>query len=303
MKFSIQGNKLNNRNMENQTTLRLIYPQWQGGIVAHWVPDIPADDVSRGYYLGSHLLNYLAPQSGQNTVEVPVSLDINDREEENGICSYQAIFRQTKAALDILNDESPERIITLGGDCAVSVVPFTYLAAKYPDDVAIIWIDAHPDVTLPHDDYKGYHAMALTACLGLGDKEIMNTLPAKIDASKVLIVGLRSWDEGMHERQAKLGIKGVSPQEVAENSNLVMDWLKNTGASRVVIHFDMDVLDPAEIIAAIGTDPNGMKIAEAVRLINDISSTYDLIGLTVAEPMPRVAIKLRNMLDQLPLLK
>lgn len=288
--------------MENQTTLRLIYPQWQGGIVAHWVPDIPADDVSRGYYLGSHLLNFLAPQSGQRTVEVPVSLDINDREEENGISSYQAIFRQTKAALEILNDESPERIITLGGDCSVSIVPFTYLAAKYPDDVAIIWIDAHPDVTLPYDDYKGYHAMALTACLGLGDKEIMNTLPAKIDASKALIVGLRSWDEGMHERQSELRIKGLSPQEVADNNNPVMDWLKNTGVSRVVIHFDMDVLDPAEIIAAIGTDPNGMKIAEVVRLINDISSTYDLVGLTVAEPMPRVAIKLRNMLEQLPLL-
>lgn len=283
--------------------LRLIYPQWQGGIVAHWVPDIPADDVSRGYYLGSHLLNYLAPQSGQKKVEVPVSLDINDREEENGINSYQAIFRQTKAALEILKEENPERIVTLGGDCAVSVVPFTYLAAKYPNDVAIVWIDAHPDITMPNDDYKGYHAMALTACLGLGDKEIMNTLPAKIDASIALIVGLRSWDEGMRERQNELGIKGLSPQEVAGNSNAVMHWLKNTGVSKVVIHFDMDVLDPTEIIAAIGTDPNGMKIAEVVRLINDIASEYDVVGLTVAEPMPRVAIKLRNMLEQLPLLK
>lgn len=153
------------------------------------------------------------------------------------------------------------------------------------------------------NNYKGYHAMALTACLGLGDKEIMNILPAKIDVSKALIVGLRSWDEGMQERQTELKIKGLAPQEVAENSNIVLDWLKNTGASRVVIHFDMDVLDPAEIIAAIGTDPNGMKIAEVVRLISNISSVYNLVGLTVAEPMPRVAIKLRNMLDQLPLLK
>lgn len=68
-------------------------------------------------------------------------------------------------------------------------------------------------------------------------------------------------------------------------------------------HFDMDVLDPAEIIAAVGIEPNGMKIEEVVRIINDISSEYDLVGLTVAEPMPRVAIKLRNMLNQLPLLK
>ena len=36
------------------------------------------------------------------------------------------------------------------------------------------------------------------------------------------------------------------------------EW-KNTGVSKVVIHFDMDVLDPAEIIAAVGIEPNGMK--------------------------------------------
>lgn len=292
----------NNKSMENKTTLRLIYPQWQGGIVAHWIPDIPADDVSRGYYLGSHLLNFLAPESNQKTAEVPVSFDINDRDEGHGISAYNVLLKQTQAAIEIVENNNPDRIVTLGGDCAVSVVPFTYLAAKYPDDIAIVWIDAHPDVTLPYDDYKGYHAMALTACLGLGDKEIMNILLGKFDASKALLVGLRSWDEGMKERQAELGIKGLSPAEVAENSNTVIEWLKNTGASKVVIHFDMDVLDPAEIIAAVGTDPNGMKIAEVVRVINDISSQYDIVGLTVAEPMPRIAIKIKNMLNQLPLL-
>ena len=131
----------------------------------------------------------------------------------------------------------------------------------------------------------------------------MNTLPGKIDASKALLVGLRSWDEGMKDRQEKLGIKGLSPLDVAENSSAIMNWLKSTGVSKVVVHFDMDVLDPAEIIAAVGTDPNGMKIAEIVRVINDIAADYDIVGLTVAEPMPRVAIRIKNMLNQLPLLK
>ena len=90
---------------------------------------------------------------------------------------------------------------------------------------------------------------------------------------------------------------------MAGDSTRILEWLKNTEVSKVVIHFDMDALDPAEIIAAVGVEPNGMKIEEVVRVINDISSEYDLVGLTVAEPMPRVAIKLRNMLGQLPLLK
>lgn len=65
----------------------------------------------------------------------------------------------------------------------------------------------------------------------------------------------------------------------------------------------MDVLDPAEIIAAVGTDPDGMKIDEMVRVINDIATEKDLVGLTIAEPMPRTAIRIKNMLNQMPLLK
>lgn len=290
--------------MENkEKTIRFIYPQWQGGIVDHWMPDIPADDASRGYYLGAQLLKLLAPESSQKVVEVPVSLDIDDRETEKGISARRVILKQTKAALEKLRENNPDKIVTLGGECAVSVVPFTYLAEKYPGDVAIVWIDAHPDINLPGDEYKGYHAMALTACLGMGDEEITGLLPAKFEASKALVVGLRSWDEGMKERQKELGIKGLSPAEVARDSRKVLDWIRGTGASKVVVHFDLDALDPAEMIAGVGVEPDGMKIEETVRLIADIASAYDLVGLTVAEPMPRVAIKIRNLLGRLPLLK
>lgn len=93
--------------MSNQTgTIRLIYPQWQGGIVSHWMPDIPAEDASRGYYLGAQMLNMLAPQSGQKVYEVPVSQDITDREVENGMMDRKFIIRQTRAALDILEKVS-----------------------------------------------------------------------------------------------------------------------------------------------------------------------------------------------------
>ena len=46
-----------------------------------------------------------------------------------------------------------------------------------------------------------------------------------------------------------------------------------------------------------------MKIKEVIRIINDIASKHDLVGLTIAEPMPRIAIKLKNMMNELPLLK
>ena len=145
--------------------------------------------------------------------------------------------------------------------------------------------------------------MALTACLGMGDKKIINLLPEKFDVSKALIVGLRSWDKGMKERQKELKIKSLSPDEVRNDSTAILEWLKNTGVSKVVIHFDLDVLDPAEIIAGVGVEADGMKIKEVIHVINDIASKHDLVGLTIAEPMPRIAIKLKNMMNELPLLK
>ena len=35
------------------------------------------------------------------------------------------------------------------------------------------------------------------------------------------------------------------------------------------------------MIAGVGVEPNGMKIDEVVRVINNIASKYDLVGLTV----------------------
>lgn len=296
-----------NKEMMNEKSkaLRLIYPQWQGGVIANWMPDIPANDASRGYFIGAQLLKMLSPESNQPTVEVPISLDMESHKMENGISGYRAIIDQSKAALRLIHAENPERIVTLGGECSVSVVPFTYLANKYPDDVAIIWIDAHPDLNIPYDSYSGYHAMALAACMGKGDKAIMELLPGQIDSSKALLVGLRAWGDtnATKERQKEFGVNSLLPSQVADNSNQILDWLKNTGAKKVLIHFDLDALDPGEIIAAVGTDPDGLKIETVVRIINDVTSQYDVVGLTIAEPMPRIAIKIKNMLNQLPLLK
>lgn len=301
-----QKNIIKNKDNQSMKTIRLIYPQWQGAKITHLIPELKdnPNDASKGYYLGAQLLNYLAPNTNQETFTVPVSMEMTDREITDGVTDRDVLLKQTKTALGMLNAISPDKIVTLGGECSVSVVPFTYLANKYKNDVAMIWIDAHPDITLPGDIYSGYHAMAVTACMGYGEKQIISTLPAKIEASKILFVGLRNWErDEIKVRQKQYGIKDIPGEEVTENSNAILNWLKSCGASKVVIHFDMDVLDPAEIVAAVGTDPNGMKIAQVIRVINDIAKEKELVGLTVAEAMPRTAIRIKSMLEQLPLLK
>lgn len=289
--------------MNKNKVIRLIYPQWQGGDIAKWIPEIEnPDDASRGYFLGAQLLDFLVPNKGQETLTVPVSMDIK-RKIQNGVLDRDIIASQTETAVNMLQSVDPDKIVVLGGECSVSVAPFTYLARKYNGDVAMVWLDAHPDITLPGDVYAGYHAMAVTACMGYGDEKIVSVLPARFEPSKILLVGLHDWErDEIKERQKQYGIKHLAPEDVAENSDAVKDWLKTCGASKVVVHFDMDVLDPAEIIAAVGTIPGGMKISGVVRVINDIAEEKEIVGLTIAEPMPRTAIRIKNMLSQLPLL-
>lgn len=291
-------------NAQTMKTIRMIYPQWQGGRISAWIPEVKnPDDVSRGYYLGAQLLDFLAPKNPQQkTITVPVSQEVGDRTPVEGVIDRDVIAKQTKTAVAMLDVEQPERIITLGGECSVSVVPFTWLAKKYEGDVAVLRIDAHPDISLPGDVYPAYHAMAVTAMLGKGNKKILSELPAQIPANRILFVGLRDWErQQIVDRQKELGLKHVGVEDVQQSSEKIISWIKATGAKHVLIHFDMDVLDPAEIIPAVGVVKNGLKMAEVVRIINDVTTAYNVDALTVAEPMPRIAINIKNMLGGIKL--
>ena len=282
-------------------TLRLIYPQWQGGVISPLVPELTPADANLGYVLGSQLLDFLAPKNAEHkTAVVPVSTaNPEDRRETGGISNWPEIKAQTLAAFEILNRENPDRIITLGGECSVSVAPFTWLAHKYGPKTAIVWIDAHCDLNLPGDPYTGYHAMALAACLGKCGEEATSLLPATLSAEQVKVVGLRDWDVGIQERQKQFGVKHVTAQELHQHIDVISEWLKQIGAENVLIHLDMDGLDPQDLFSAVVAVPDGVRVADAVQLINKLDAEFDVVGLTIAEPMPRIAIKLKNMLSAL----
>lgn len=115
-------------------TLRLTFPQWQGGMN----PD---------YVFGSELLAAIAPPSisAENAV-IKVNKDFGSQYlKHDGIDCGAVLLEQAKEAEKILEERQPDKVIVFGGDCSVRQVPFDYLKGKYGEEIGLLWLDAHPD--------------------------------------------------------------------------------------------------------------------------------------------------------------
>lgn len=286
-------------------TLRLLWPQWQGAgtpSVRELAPEFPFDVARRGYAVGSAVLEAILPPHAGPAAVAPVTMGDEGLDEADGIEAKSIVAAQLSDALEAIRRHEPARIVTLGGECAVSVAPFAYLADRYGDDLAVVWIDSHPDVGTPVSEYPGFHAMAVAALTGHGDAGILDLLPATIAPGRVALAGLHAWTDDDIPNVAKWGIQSFSPDDLRDTSWPLLAWLKATGCSRIAIHFDVDTVDSDEIVLGLGAEPGGLTSAQVRRLVADVSSAADVVGLTIAEFFPRQVMHLQRILRGFPLL-
>ncbi|TPW26767.1 arginase family protein [Martelella alba] len=282
-------------------TLRLLMPQWQGGT-------LPA------YHFGAQMLNFLAPVTTGETITVPVAAPSgDDLPVEDGIVARTALLQQADAAATILSEQSPDRIVVLGGDCLVDLAPFAYLSERHGDDLAILWVDSHPDILTP-DHFSHAHAMVLGNLLGKGDNDFSSRVKHPVKPQNVMYAGLYDMMPLEWNFVRGNGMAMATPAELADSSEKVLDWFRSTGASRLAIHLDLDVLDPKffrslyfsnplDAPGAFGATPEGrMTMDQVTRLLNDVAAVADIVGLGIAEHLPWDAIALKNMLESLPLI-
>ncbi|MDR1490082.1 MAG: arginase family protein [Desulfovibrio sp.] len=287
-------------------TLRLLYPQWQGGFDESEFP-------GQIYPLGARLLAWLAPESEAPFVEVPVEPWTGaEPNKEGGVFYRQEIVRQIRSARNIIDAYEPDRVITFGGDCLISQAPFGYLNERYAGKLGIVWIDAHPDVTTPKD-FDHAHAMVLGNLMGEGEPLMACEVKLPVKPEQVVLVGV----DGVfsHEREAidRFGLKVIPSKAVMDSSHAILDWIREKEFARVAIHLDLDVLDPAVFRSLLFANPNVEEHIESEhgktrmqhmgRVLKDIASEVDVVGMSFAEHMPWDALSLKKMLSELPFMK
>lgn len=278
-------------------TLRLLMPQWQGGN-------------NPPYSFGAKLLAWLAPSAGDTPqVEVPVSpYDDTELPTENGVFAQSVLLRQLRSARQIIDAHQPKRIIVFGGDCLVSQAPFAYLNEIFEGKLGVLWLDAHPDVSTP-GMHINEHAMVLGNLLGEGDPAFSAEVKSPLNPELVMCGGLRETSQAETEIVSRLNLRMAGPEALAENSDPVLDWIKQKGINHLAIHLDLDVLDPTLFRSLLFANPDGqeidaphgkMTLMQISRLINNISARTDIVALSIAEHLPWDALNLHNFLATLP---
>lgn len=283
-------------------TLRLLFPQWQGGN-------------NPPYFFGAQLLAWLAPAPSGPVEEVPVTPPTGTPlSEENGIVGRHVLLEQLRAAQVLIDKHNPDRLVILGGDCLVDLVPFAYLNERYDGELAVLWVDTHPDIMTPAQ-FNHAHAMVLGNLIGQGDEDFAHAVKCPVKPENVLFVGLHDpteWEVGEIKR---LGLKNVGPAELEQKgSQPVLDWFQSTGAKHLAIHFDLDVLNPKLFRALLFAEPNvpdnmfegiaqgELTMAQVIQILEDVSFIADVVGLGVTEHLPWDALALKTMLTRLPLI-
>lgn len=282
-------------------TVRLIYPQWQGGEN----PD---------YVFGAEMLSHIAPPCDE-VERVEVSTDFNQSlQKVDGIIGGDQILANIKAVKRILEEKDADRVITYGGECSVSQGPFDYLSGKYGEKIGIIWLDAHPDISTIHES-SHMNECVLGNLIGRNQKGEVTRVAYPYDSKRVIFAGLieedlRDMDKGVKQ----LDMQFVTPEELKQTFEPVLKWIEENKLEYLAIHWDLDVtsretfrstypteplLDPNEFPAAIGR----MELEELRQLFAAVSEKAEIVGLSITEHMPWDAMNLRSVMSEISIFK
>jgi arginase len=183
--------------------------------------------------------------------------------------------------------------IVLGGDC--SLLPGTAggVRTRLGRDLGVVLLDADADLNTPQTTPSGrLNGMALALALGRGPGELAaagGALPA-LRAEHAALLGFRALDPA--EREAigdlalvlpALAVKALGPRASAA---LALDAIEN-GDGPLLVHFDVDVIDPEQMPAKRPLLPGpGLSLAEAGGLLTALMASPRVAALEICEYDP-----------------
>lgn len=175
--------------------------------------------------------------------------------------------------------------VVLSGNCNASVGT----AAGVGPDAGVIWLDAHGDFLTPEETTGGFFdGMGLAVLTGRCWRPLAATVPghAPTPGSHVVLVGARDLDPPERSALEVAGVPLVPPVATRDGGLLLaLDALAGR-VRRVLLHLDLDVLDPAHGRANTYAAPGGLSPEEVGGVIAEVGRRFLLCAVTLASYDP-----------------
>jgi arginase len=189
-------------------------------------------------------------------------------------------MRDTRILADKISGAYSEGLLLLlGGECSLILGSVNALAPRLGGKAGVLWFDAHGDFNTPETSPSGYiggMCLALACGRGAHAGQILQAPP--LDEACIVHVGSRALDE--LEREAMLSsemrlfsagdVKRLGAAKVASEARRLLD----ARASWIILHLDVDVLDP-KFISPIWPSvnypaPGGLNPSEVLRISREV---------------------------------
>jgi len=189
-----------------------------------------------------------------------------------------------------------ETTLVLGGDCTVGVGTVAgHVAAG--ERVGLIYFDSHADLNVPASVREGtLDWMGMAHMLGVEGAvpELVGAGPRAplLEPEDVLLFAWGPEQATAFEREVieRLGISAVPVDEVAadpEGAAARACGLMEERFDRVLVHFDVDVIDFTDVPLSENTGRNeGLAYEHALRALDRLLASPSLAGLTITELNP-----------------
>jgi len=250
--------------------MRLYFPEWQG-YASH-------DGSAHGARI---LLGHVRGDLDFTDVEVSSETELPT---EAGIVGRDAVVRNTRACLEVLQRHEPRGIFTLGGTCGIELGPVSYLNELHRGDMAVVWLDAHGDLNTPATSPSGhFHGMALRTLLGEGDPELVSLCLSSLNPEQVFLVGVRDLDPAEKGFVAASGLKVLDVDITGDD---LVGEIEHSGFANVYVHLDLDVLEPRDFEEVIYPVPEGMRLERLLEVLRALGDRLTVVGSSLLEFVP-----------------
>ena len=246
----------------------VVVPQWQGSVSSRAMSH--ADGAAA--ILGD------LPAAATILVEVPV--EAGDA-LGTGVARYSALRRVRDRTEEALA-QVPDLAITVGGDCGASLGAVAHASRRAGGDLAVLWLDAHPDLNTPESSPSGgFGGMTLRAIAGEGAEGLALDEETRIAPARLVLGGIRAIDDEERRFIDEHGVAVLTVEDLSDPS-MVIAALEDTGASQVFVHVDLDVLDPSALAGLSYPMPFGIETATLVALLRAVAARFRLAGAAIA---------------------